>query len=215
MRIVVVDYKKGNIKSVERALSDCNDDVVVSSDPDVVRAADAIALPGVGAFADAMSTLEELGLAEAIKDSVEKGTPFLGICLGLHVMFERGMEHSEDGKPIEGLGLIPGIVDAMPTEIDGQLFKVPHVGWNSVEHVEEDPLFADIPQDEHFYFTHSYIAPQSDFTIAETTHSVTFPCAVRKGNTMGVQFHPEKSSNAGAKLLENFVKFAKQAQASS
>lgn len=208
MRTVVVDYKKGNIKSVERALASCGGDVTVSSDPEVVRAADAIVLPGVGAFADAMATINELGLGEAITDAVAAGKPFLGICLGLHLMFDGGMEHAEDGRPIEGLGFVPGIVEAMPREVDGHAFKVPHVGWNSVEHADGEPLFNGIPQGEYFYFTHSYIAPESDFTIAETTHSVTFPCAVRKDNVMGVQFHPEKSSNAGAKLLQNFMELA-------
>lgn len=211
MRTVVVDYKKGNIKSVERALVACDGDVLVSSDPAVVSAADAIVLPGVGAFADAMATINELGLGEAIQDAVSAGKPFLGICLGLHLMFDGGTEHAENGRSIEGLGFVPGIVEAMPREVDGQAFKVPHVGWNSVEHANGEPLFNDIPQGEYFYFTHSYIAPESDFTIAETTHSVTFPCAVRKGNVMGVQFHPEKSSNAGAKLLQNFMEFASRA----
>lgn len=211
MNTVVVDYKKGNIKSVERALASCDANVVVSSDPEVVRSADAIVLPGVGAFADAMATISELGLDSAIKDAATKGTPFLGICLGLHLMFEGGEEHAEDGHPISGLDFIPGIVHVMPREQSGVMYKVPHVGWNSVDYSEGEPLFAGIPQGEHFYFTHSFIAPENDCTIAETTHSVTFPCAVRKGNVMGVQFHPEKSSNAGAKLLSNFMEFAKQA----
>lgn len=211
MKTVVVDYKKGNIRSVERALASCGADVLVSSDPRIVRESDAIVLPGVGAFTDAMSTISELGLDSAIKDAVSNGKPFLGICLGLHLMFEGGEEHAQNGNPTPGLGFIPGIVSAMPSERDGVKYKIPHVGWNSVSYKEDEPLFAGIPQGEHFYFTHSFIAPESNFTIAETTHSVTFPCAVRKGNVMGVQFHPEKSSNAGARLLENFIEFAKQA----
>ena len=210
--IALVDYKKGNIKSVERALVGCGANVVVTSDPDAVRAADAVVLPGVGAFADAMGTLHELGLDAAVKDAIADDKPFLGICLGMHLMFEGGMEHADGGKPTPGLGLIPGIVDAMPRAVEGITFKVPHVGWNSVEYVKGEPLFAGIPEGEHFYFTHSFIAPESEFTIAETAHSVTFPCAVRKGNAMGVQFHPEKSSTAGAKMLENFVSIVREAR---
>lgn len=210
LNIALVDYKKGNIKSVERALVACGANVEVASAPEAVRAADAVVLPGVGAFADAMGTLHELGLDAAARDAIADGKPFLGICLGMHLMFEGGMEHADAGKPTPGLGLIPGVVDAMPRAVEGITFKVPHVGWNSVEYVKGEPLFAGIPEGEHFYFTHSFIAPASEFTIAETAHSVTFPCAVRKGNAMGVQFHPEKSSSAGAKMLKNFVDIARR-----
>lgn len=217
LNIALVDYKKGNIKSVERALVACGANVEVTSDPDAVRAANAVVLPGVGAFTDAMGTLEELGLADAMRDAVAEGKPFLGICLGQHLMFDGGTEHAVVDEPTRGLGIIPGIVEAMPKVVDGETYKVPHVGWNSVkfdgacangseqEGIPGGPLFAGIDQGEHFYFTHSYIAPASDFTIAETTHSVTFPSAVQKGLAFGVQFHPEKSSSAGAKMLENFV----------
>lgn len=210
MKTVVVDYKKGNIRSVERAIASCGTDVLVSSNPETIRKSDAIVLPGVGAFTDAMSTISELGLDSAIKDAVSDGTPFLGICLGLHLMFESGEEHAQNGSLTSGLGFIPGIVRAMPRESEGVTYKIPHVGWNSIDYVEGEPLFSRILQGEHFYFTHSFIVPESDYTIAETAHSVTFPCAVRKDNVMGVQFHPEKSSNAGAKLLENFIEFAMQ-----
>lgn len=210
MTFALVDYRKGNIKSVERALAACGADVVVTSDADVVRTAHAVVLPGVGAFADAMGTLRELGLDAAVREAVGAGVPFLGICLGLHLMFEGGTEHAGADVPTPGLGIVPGVVDVMPRMSGGVAYKVPHVGWNSVRFCEEDPLFAGIPQDEHFYFTHSYIAPASDFTTGETTHSVTFPSVVRRGNAFGVQFHPEKSSGAGARLIGNFVEFAQR-----
>jgi len=205
----LVDYRKGNIKSVERALAACGADVVVTSDAACVRAASAVVLPGVGAFADAMGTLRELGLAGAIKDAVGAGVPFLGICLGQHLMFEGGMEHAEGGRPTPGLGLVPGVVDVMPKEVAGVSCKVPHVGWNAVEFDEGDPLFDGIGQGEHFYFTHSFVAPDGAYTVGKTTHSVTFPSVVRRGSAFGVQFHPEKSSDAGARLIGNFVAFAR------
>ena len=189
MTFALVDYRKGNIKSVERALAACGADVVVTSDAACVRAASAVVLPGVGAFADAMGTLRELGLAGAIKDAVGAGVPFLGICLGQHLMFEGGMEHAEGGRPTPGLGLVPGVVDAMPKEVA--------------------PLFDGIGQGEHFYFTHSFVAPDGAYTVGKTTHSVTFPSVVRRGSAFGVQFHPEKSSDAGARLIGNFVAFAR------
>lgn len=252
MRVVLVDYHKGNIKSVERSLLDAAKlnvsdaampdtadaaaakgfdaaepdmpvEVVVSDSPEAVRSADAIVLPGVGAFTDAMQTLDELGLTEAIKDAVANGMPFLGICLGLHLMFEGGVEHAVGSQPTAGLGFIPGIVEEMPREdSEGVRYKVPHVGWNSVEAPAgkaladgdfASPLMQGIPQGEHFYFTHSFVAPASDSTIATTTHSITFPSAVQKGIAFGVQFHPEKSSSAGLKLLSNFLKIAADANA--
>lgn len=211
MTFALVDYRKGNIKSVERALAACGAEVVVTSDPSVVCEARAVVLPGVGAFADAMGTLNELGLAGAVRDAIDGGVPFLGICLGMHLMFEGGEEHAEGDGPTPGLGVLPGVVRAMPREAGGVAYKVPHVGWNSVRYREGDPLFSGMAQDEHFYFTHSFIAPESCFTTGETTHSVTFPSAVRKGNAFGVQFHPEKSSGAGAALIGNFVDFARGA----
>lgn len=210
--IVVVDYHKGNLLSVERGLRGAGAEVVVSDDPARVRAADAVVLPGVGAFADAAASLEELGLGAAVADAVAAGAPFLGICLGMHLMFEAGTEHaSKDGPLPAGLGLIPGTVGLMPkADAAGAAYKIPHVGWNSVEWDELDPLFDGLESGEYFYFTHSFAAPESAATIGRTTHSVTFPCAVRVPGrpVWGVQFHPEKSSDAGARLLANFVTVA-------
>ncbi|MEC4176628.1 imidazole glycerol phosphate synthase subunit HisH [Adlercreutzia sp. R7] len=212
MSIVVIDYHKGNLLSVERGLAAAGAEVVVSDAPEVVRAADAVVLPGVGAFADAAAAMDELGLADAVRDAVAAGAPFLGICLGMHLMFEHGVEHApEDGSLPAGLGLVPGIVGAMPRiDAAGRVYKVPHVGWNSVEFAELNPLFEGIAPGEFFYFTHSFIAPPSEATIAETVHSVEFPCAVQVPGlpVWGVQFHPEKSSDAGARMLANFVTVA-------
>lgn len=212
--IAVVDYRKGNLMSVERGLEAAGGEAVITDDPAVIARADAVVLPGVGAFADAMRTMNELGQADAVREAIAAGKPFLGICLGMHLLFDGGTE-SADGTLVEGLGVIPGVVERMPREdAAGNAYKIPHVGWNTVEPAGGDAfdtsLFAGIEPGEHFYFTHSFIAPEGDATIATTTHSVTFPCAVRCGERVyGVQFHPEKSSDAGAQLLCNFVELAR------
>ncbi len=212
MKFVVVDYHKGNIRSVERGLAAVGADVLVSDAPSDVLAAGAIVLPGVGAFTDAMQTLEALGLAEVIREAVcGRGVSFLGICLGQHLMYDAGCEHAAEGSLTPGLGLLPGVVRAMPkVDSSGLKFKVPHVGWNSVRYAEGCPLFSGIAQDEHFYFTHSFIAPESEFTVGKTVHSVVFPSAVQRGLAFGVQFHPEKSSMAGARMLANFVEYSRR-----
>lgn len=149
---------------------------------------------------------------EAIRAALAKGTPFLGICLGEHLLFEGGTEHAEHGT-MPGLGIIDGIAKRMPAQdSSGKAYKIPHVGWNSIQFTDgsnSSPLFAGIPNGEYFYFTHSYIAPESNATIATTTHSITFPAAVQVGDRIfAVQFHPEKSSDAGARVLKNFVDLA-------
>ncbi len=237
--IAVVDYHKGNLKSVERGLIGVGADARITDDAAEIAAADAIVLPGVGAFADAAGSMRELGQMELVCERMRAGVPFLGICLGLHLLFESGEEHAVN-EPTPGMGLLPGVVRALPaTDEQGNAYKIPHVGWNSVEYcagaavsagsraaanpepsanaagpeprtaANPGPLFAGIPEGEHFYFTHSFAAPACEATIATTTHSITFPCAVQLGErAFGVQFHPEKSSDAGAKLLRNFVTLA-------
>ncbi len=216
--IAVVDYKKGNLLSVERGLRAVGGDAHITSDAAEIAAADAIVLPGVGAFADAAATMDELGQMQAILDRLAQGVPFLGICLGLHLLFEEGTEGAGDAGNPRGLGVLPGCVDRMPaTDAAGNAFKVPHVGWNTVDFDvqpgggEVCPLFDGIDSGTYFYFTHSYISPDSAATVAQTTHSVAFPCAVQQGNIFGTQFHPEKSSDAGARVLQNFVNIAKGA----
>ena len=227
-RIAVVDYRKGNLKSVERGIDAAGGDAFVASDPAAIARADAVVLPGVGAFADAAATMEELGQIRVVRERIAAGVPFLGICLGMHLMFEEGVEGApqEDDEAsthnARGLAVLPGVVGAMPKQDEqGLSYKVPHVGWNTVRFPGErrggevdgsSPLFDGIPSGTYFYFTHGFIAPSGPFVVGETAHSVTFPSAVQYGDVaFGVQFHPEKSSDAGARLLRNFVSIVKGA----
>ncbi|MEG1831064.1 MAG: imidazole glycerol phosphate synthase subunit HisH [Raoultibacter sp.] len=212
--IAVVDYCKGNLRSVERGLIAAGGDARITADPAHIAAADAIVLPGVGSFADAAETMWRTGQMQAIQKRLAAGVPFLGICLGMHLLFEEGVEGSDRANAhtsnAQGLAVLPGVVGALPrSDAAGNICKVPHVGWNSLEFDEADacPLLAGIAPGEFFYFTHSYVAPASAHTRATTTHSITFPSVVTYRDTaFGVQFHPEKSSDAGARLLKNFLK---------
>ena len=211
--IAVVDYHKGNLKSVERGLQNVGADARITDDPEVIRHAVGIVLPGVGAFADAACAMRELGQMDTLRERLATGIPFLGICLGLHLMYAAGEEHAVD-KPTPGLGVIPGIVGALPrTDTQGNEYKIPHVGWNSIEIQKHgSPLLDGIEDGEYFYFTHSYVAPESFADIATTTHSATFPSVVQWRNSCyGVQFHPEKSSDAGAQVLRNFARLCHEA----
>lgn len=230
--IVVVDYHKGNLMSVERGIEAAGGAACVTDDAGAIARAEGIVLPGVGAFADASATMSELGQLDAIRARIAQGVPFLGICLGMHLLFEEGVEGAPDeddeasSHNARGLAVLPGVVTRMPSvSSDGTAFKVPHVGWNTVVPAACEPLgradavpsfacplFDGIPAGEYFYFTHSYIAPAGPFVAGETTHSVTFPSAVQYGERcFGVQFHPEKSSDAGAAVLRNFVSIVKGA----
>lgn len=212
--IAVVDYHKGNLMSVERGIEAAGGEALITDDAGVIARADGVVLPGVGAFADASATMIELGQMDAIRERIAAGVPFLGICLGMHLLFEEGTEGAPDEDDEEsshnalGLAVLPGVVCRMPrVDEAGNTFKVPHVGWNTVALGEGCPLFDGIPTGEYFYFTHSYIAPSGPFAVGETTHSVAFPSAVQYGDAcFGVQFHPEKSSDAGAAVLRNFVR---------
>lgn len=209
--IAVIDYCKGNLKSVERGLNGVGADARITDDPQVIREADALVLPGVGSFADTARTMVETGQAEAIRETIAAGKPFLGICLGQHLLFSGGTEHAGKEGPVAGLNIIEGVAYKMPAQdSEGRTHKIPHVGWNSIEFEEgTSPLFEGISPGEYFYFTHSYIAPETTATIATTTHTIAFPSAVQVGDRVfGVQFHPEKSSTAGAQLLKNFVDLA-------
>lgn len=228
MTIAVVDYHKGNLKSVERGLAAAGGDVLVTDDAAAIARADAVVLPGVGAFADAAATMEAFGQAGVVRERIAAGVPFLGICLGMHLMFEEGVEGAPDEDDessthnARGLAVLPGVVGAMPKQDEqGLSYKVPHVGWNTVRFPGErrggevdgsSPLFDGIPSGTYFYFTHGFIAPSGPFVVGETAHSVTVPSAVQYGDVaFGVQFHPEKSSDAGARLLRNFVSIVKGA----
>ena len=219
-RIAVVDYCKGNLMSVERGLRRTGAEAFITADPAEIACADAIVLPGVGAFADAAETMQRCGQMAVVRDRIAAGVPFLGICLGLHLMFDEGTEgtdfENDEADNAHGLAVLPGVARAMPrTDEQGNSYKVPHVGWNSIEFdaAEPTPLLAGIPSGEHFYFTHSYIAPDTPCTVATTTHSVMFPSVVSYRDTaFGVQFHPEKSSDAGMVLLEHFVNLVQLAK---
>lgn len=207
--IAVVDYRMGNLKSVERGLRAVGADARITADPREIAGADAVVLPGVGAFGDAMASMNSLGETDAILSAIADGKPFLGICLGQHLLFSDGVEGAAEGGTVKGLGLIEGTVVRIPNhDAQGKLYKIPHVGWNSIEGLGT-PLFEGTPEGEFFYFTHSYMAPDTPYTIAQTQHSVRIPAAVALSDRVfGVQFHPEKSSDAGAKVLANFVRIA-------
>lgn len=217
--IAVVDYHKGNLMSVERGIEAAGGEALITDDADVIARADGIVLPGVGAFADASATMIELGQLDAIRARIAEGAPFLGICLGMHLLFEEGTEGAseeddeESSHNARGLAVLPGVVCRMPrVDAEGNAYKIPHVGWNTVAFAEDCPLFDGIPSGEYFYFTHSYIAPTGPFVVGETAHSVAFPSAVQYGERcFGVQFHPEKSSDAGAAVLRNFVRIVEGA----
>jgi glutamine amidotransferase len=223
LKAVVVDYCKGNLRSVQKGLELAGCDAFISVDPADILGADAIVLPGVGSFADASQTMLATGQMQAIRERVTEGVPFLGICLGLQLLFERGDEGMPDGQWAEGLGLLPGYCRRVDSQTgDGRQLKVPHVGWNQVEFrpgAEQNglaPLFVDIPDGANFYFTHSYQAVPADEAnlLATVTHAKAFPCVVRAGSAFGVQFHPEKSSAKGLGVLANFVEWTKNQQSS-
>lgn len=212
--VAVVDYHKGNLLSVERALLEAGARALVTDDPSAIAAADGAVVPGVGAFDDAMSYMRASGQDRALWGLVRTGRPVLGICLGMQVFFDRGNEHAVPPAPGEepawtpGLCLMAGDVARLP----GEGVKVPHVGWNTVEltgFARRCPLFEGIADGTHFYFTHSYACAPRDRerTVATTEHGTRFASAVwNGGNLFGCQFHPEKSSDAGARVVGNFVR---------
>lgn len=213
-RIVVVDYHKGNLSSVVRSLSDVGADVIASDDPEVIGAADAAVIPGVGAFEDAMSYLSASGQGEAIVGLSNRGVPLLGICLGLHVLFERGEERSDGsiGTWVAGLSLIKGSV----TRLEPGRLKVPHMGWDQLHltgHGRSCPLYAGVPEGAHVYFTHSFaLADDVDESVVTTRshYTRTFASGIWRDNLYGVQFHPEKSSKTGLAMLRNFVQLVER-----
>ena len=198
--IAIIDYDAGNIKSVEKALLKLGADVVVTNDAEVILQADKVILPGVGAFGDAMANLKKYHLDEVIYKVVEKGTPFLGICLGLQLLFER----SDETPGVDGLGILKGEVLRIPESGD---LKIPHMGWNSLHFQNDGRLFANLPQESYVYFVHSYYLKAEEETIvkATTDYSVNIHASVEKGNVFACQFHPEKSSDVGLQILKNFM----------
>lgn len=197
--IAIIDYDAGNIKSVEKALKTLGQEVIVTRDAEIILKADKVILPGVGAFGDAMGKLHDYGLVDVIYKVVEKNTPFLGICLGLQLMFES----SEETPGVEGLGILKGKIVKIPENGD---LKIPHMGWNSLHFQNEGRLFANLPQDSYVYFVHSYYLQAEDETIvkATTDYSTCIHASVEKDNVFACQFHPEKSSDVGLTILKNF-----------
>jgi len=198
--IAIIDYDAGNLKSVEKALTFIGEDCTVTRDRDEILAADKVILPGVGAFGDAMGRLKEYGLVQTIYDVADKKTPFLGICLGLRLMFES----SEESSGVTGLGLLPGKIVRIP-ETPG--LKIPHMGWNSIDVTPGSRLFQGIGQGAYVYFVHSYYLQAANAAdVAATTHySVKIHAAVEHDNIFACQFHPEKSSDTGLHILRNFA----------
>jgi glutamine amidotransferase len=199
--IAVIDYKAGNLTSVVKALRYLGAETLITQDPDVVRTAAKVVLPGVGHF-QATMLLQELGITEAVRESVAKGAWFLGVCVGLQWLFEG----STEAPGVAGLGHFAAMCERFPALFDGVELKSPHVGWNSLEGVREGSrLLRDVKDGGFVYYTHSWRAPVNHATAAVTNYGGAFTGVVESGNVMGVQFHPEKSSAVGLQVLKNFV----------
>lgn len=198
--IAIIDYDAGNLKSVEKALVSLGERPVISRDKDTILSADKVILPGVGAFGDAMEKLHQFGLVEVIHQVVSKGTPFLGICLGLQLFFES----SEECEGVRGLGLLPGKIVKFP---DTNGLKVPHMGWNCLNITPGAKLFKGVESGAYVYFVHSYYleAGQQSDVAASSEYGLTFGASVERGNLFACQFHPEKSSDTGLRILKNFI----------
>ena len=204
--IAIIDYDAGNLKSVEKALEHIGEEAIITRDKKVLLSADHVILPGVGAFEDAMGKLHKYDLVDTIKEIVAKKTPFLGICLGLQLMFERSDESEND---VEGLGLLPGEILKIPPKDD---LKIPHMGWNSIEIKPGAKLFQGIEQNAYVYFVHSYYLKASNVEdVAATTEYCTkIHASVEHGNIFACQFHPEKSGEVGLQILKNFASIERE-----
>lgn len=199
--IAIIDYDAGNLKSVEKALQHLGEDAVITRDKGLLLSADKVILPGVGAFEDAMGKLEKYDLIEPIKEIVEKGTPFLGICLGLQLMFERSDESEHD---VPGLGILEGEIVKIPAQKD---LKIPHMGWNSIQINKDSKLFRGIKNHAYVYFVHSYYlkAKHEEDVAATTEYGTLIHASVEHDNVFACQFHPEKSGDVGLQILKNFA----------
>ena len=196
--IAIIDYGMGNLRSVQKALEKAGAQAQITQNPNEIKKAQKVVLPGVGAMQPAMQKLQELHLIQPIKETIALGKPFLGICLGLQLFFEKGYE----GGEVEGIGIFRGTVERFSS------LKVPHMGWNQIK-IERPAtrLLAGCENESHFYFCHSYfVRPKDPSVVAATTdYGVSFACAVEHNNIFGVQFHPEKSQSQGLKVLKNFI----------
>ena len=198
--VAVIDYDAGNIKSVEKALLSLGQEVTVTREAEAILHAERVILPGVGAFGDAMKKLHTYGLVEVIRKCVSQGTPFLGICLGLQLLFES----SEESPDAEGLHILDGRIVRIPSEAG---LKVPHIGWNNLNFPRQGRLFKGVREGAYVYFVHSYYLQAADESIvtATTDYGVGIHASVEKDNVFACQFHPEKSSDVGMRILQNFL----------
>ena len=197
--VAIIDYGAGNLQSVKKALDYIGAESIITSDAKIIESSSHVILPGVGSFEDAVNSINSSGLREVIIKSA-KEKHFLGICLGLQLLFER----SEESPNAEGLGILKGEVVKIPSD---KGLKVPHIGWNSIDVLNDEGIFKDIPQSSYFYFVHSYYikCDDKDVVSAMTRYGLPIECAIKKGNLSAVQFHPEKSGEVGLQLLKNFV----------
>lgn len=203
-RVVLLDYGAGNLRSVAKAFEHEGADVVLTSDPAVARGADRLVLPGQGHFGQCMTRLEATGLGDAVRAQVAAGRPFIGICVGMQLLYDG----SDEAPDVRGLGLLPGTVRRIPTDL-----PLPHVGWNAVEfkgRAEADPVLADVagPEPRYFYHVHSYavLEADGDAVLGRCRYDASFASIVGRGNVWGIQFHPEKSQEDGLRILGNFAR---------
>ena len=203
--ITVLDYDAGNIKSVEKALNFLGEEVKITRDREEILSADGVILPGVGAFGDAMEKLHQYGLVDVIHEVVDRQIPFLGICLGLQLMFES----SEETPGVEGLHLLDGKIRRIPA---AEGLKIPHIGWNDLTFPNEGRLFRGVEEHSYVYFVHSYYleATEPSIVTATTEYGTLIHVSVEKGNIFACQFHPEKSSRVGMKILRNFIEITQE-----
>ena len=204
--IGIIDYGVGNLFSLKSSLAYLGCDNIVTKDAEDLKRCEKIILPGVGAFEDAIKKLNETGLIPLIREELDKGKPMLGICLGMQLLFEESFEYGEHN----GLGLIPGAVMPIPKKQrdleNGEVLKIPHIGWNRLKIKKDDPLFSKLPEENYVYFVHSYYATGcQDNLLAVADYGVEIPAVVRKGSLYGTQFHPEKSGQTGLNILRAFV----------
>ena len=199
--IALIDYEMGNLHSVNKAVQLCGGNVKITSSIDEILAADKIILPGVGAIGKAKESLQKFGIWEILPALIKKNKPFLGICLGMQMLFDYSEEGSE---PVQGLGVIPGAIKRFPSDPE---LKVPHIGWNQIQIKRRHPMVAGIEENSFVYFVHSYYAAPKNFSdiALQCDYGISFTAAVCRGNLFATQFHPEKSQKIGLKIIKNFV----------
>ena len=198
--IAIIDYGAGNLQSVKKAFDFIGAESVITDNPEIINACDRILLPGVGSFGDAMDSMHKSGLVETVKQNALSGKPFLGICLGLQLLFEE----SEESPGVKGLGIFKGKIKKFSPDMG---LKIPHIGWNSLEIKQKDTLFKNVPENSYVYFVHSYYlhAEDENDIAAITNYGIDFHSAVGKNNVFATQFHPEKSGDVGLQILKNFA----------